>query len=716
MSINELRKKLWDYDRSYRLGEPIISDTKYDSLLRQLRKLEAESNEEIPPDSPTQRLGGEPMEGLITVPHRIPMLSIENTYNIGELREFGNRVTKLLGGTSNGASKETKEPAWIVELKIDGVAASLIYEGGLLVQGLTRGNGILGDDITHNIRTLRDIPLRLTTKKPPKQIEIRGEIYMRNSDLVLLNQSQQAAGLTTYANTRNVTAGSVRLLDPKICAERRLRFFAHSIGFCNGLNAENHFDFLKELETYGIPVTPHVRRFDSFSGAVDYCESLYAADENFLSDLDFEIDGLVLKLDRFDLREKLGSTSKSPRWIIAYKVEKYEAVTTLLNIRVQVGKTGAITPVAELEPLELAGTTVSRASLHNAEEIERKDIRIGDVVVVEKAGKIIPHVVRVEKHKRTKKLSPFEFPKQCPVCGSVLSQDDGGVYIRCSNSGCPAQIKEKLRYFAGRNAMDIEGLGKELIDQLVDSGLVKNFGDLYRLTWDKIRAENLERMKAKPKKPNEIPLLVKNLLDGIEKSKNYDLGKLLNALCIRHVGIRVAGILAKHFGSLEKIRAATEEELNNINEIGTVIAQNVFHFFRTESAMIDDLITQFDRRTDQNSQQNTEQKNNGTLLFDSKSNSGTSPNTSKSSTQNLSDVQHLPLQDMTIVVTGTLEHFKRNEIEDVIGKHGGRPSSSVSSKTTFVLVGAEPGSKLAKAEKLGVRIVYEPEFLKMLEQ
>jgi DNA ligase (NAD+) len=703
MSLNEFRKKLWNYDRCYRLGEPIISDTEYDLLLRKLQQLEAESNEEIPPDSPTRRLGGEPMEGLATVAHRVPMLSIENTYNIGELRDFGNRVTKLLGEVSDLDLKELQKIAWIVELKIDGVAASLIYEDGLLVQGLTRGNGIFGDDITHNVRTLRDIPLKLTTKKPPKQLEIRGEIYMRNSDLVLLNQSQEAAGLTTYANTRNVTAGSVRLLDPKICAERRLRFFAHSIGFCDGLNVSNHFDFLKELKSYGFPVTPYVRQFDSFSGAVDYCESLYATDENFLSNLDFEIDGLVLKLDRFDLREKLGFTSKSPRWIIAYKVEKYEAVTKLLDIRVQVGKTGTITPVAELEPVELAGTTVSRASLHNVEEIKRQDIRVGDVVVVEKAGKIIPHVVRVEKHKRTESLLPFEFPTTCPVCGEMLSQDSGGVYIRCNNTECPAQIKEKLRYFAGRNAMDIEGLGKELIDQLVDSGLVKNFGDLYRLTWEKIRSKNLERMKAKPKKPDEIPLLVKNLLDGIEKSKNRDFGKFLNALSIRHVGIRVAGILAKQFGTLEKLREATEEELSNINEIGTIIAKSVFNFFQTESAMLDDLIKEIDSRTIRSNNQNMEPKDKGNMLFDSKSDSEVD-----------SVAQNLPLQDMTIVVTGTLEHFKRNEIEEVIEKHGGHATSSVSSKTTFILVGSEPGSKLAKAEKLGIRIVYEPEFLKIL--
>ncbi len=701
MNIQELREKFWDYDRRYRAGEPLVSDLEYDRLLRQLQELEnaawQASGEPIPPDSPTQRVGSDAVPGLVTVPHRIPMLSIENTYSIAELREFGKRVNKLLEGQS---------AAWIVELKIDGVAATLIYEDGILVQALTRGNGVLGDDITHNIRTIRDIPLRLQnpgTQSPahglPRILEVRGEVYMRNSDLVILNERQQKQALPTYANTRNVTAGSVRLLDPKICAERPLRFFAHGIGHCDSLAVKTHAEFLDMVQSFGIPVAPHVRRFENFDAAARYCEETYSAEENVrseldFSELDFETDGLVLKLDSFDLREKLGSTAKSPRWVIAYKIEKYEAATMLREIRVQVGKTGVITPVAELEPVELAGTIVARASLHNAEEIQRKDIRIGDVVVVEKAGKIIPHVVRVEKHLRKTDLPCYVFPTQCPVCGASVSQDEGGVYIRCNNPACPAQIKEKLRYFAGRNAMDIEGLGEKIIDQLVDGGLVKNLGDLYRLTQEQLLT--LDRMGKKS---------AEKLLDNIERSKGREFSKLLSALSIRHVGNRTASILAKHFGNLENLQAATEEELASVAEIGPIIAKSVFGFLQSPEGQqtIHDLkslglvsLGVFSNMPQGNTLVSHEQS-----LFDT-------PETDKSGSS-------LNLAGMTIVVTGSLSHFKRNEIEEVIERHGGRAASSVSSKTSFVLVGSEPGSKLAKAEKLGVRIVDEAEFLRIID-
>ena len=399
-----------------------------------------------------------------------------------------------------------EEVEWVVELKVDGVAVSLIYEDGLLTHGVTRGNGRVGDDITHNVRTIKDIPLRLVAQGPlslrerarvravgernidsphplplsqrergdvrgqiPPLLEVRGEIYMTNSDLVLLNEAQQKKGEPPFANTRNVTAGSVRQLDPRVCAERRLRFFCHSAGDTRGLKAKTHMEFLDELRGYGLAATPYVECFPSFAAAVEHCEELIER----LHELDFEIDGLVLKVNRFDQRERLGSTSKSPRWVIAYKFEKYEATTRLNDIRVQVGKTGAITPVADLEPVELAGTTVSRASLHNADEIERKDVRVGDVVVVEKAGKIIPHIVRVEKHLREGPLRKFAFPTECPECGRKLVKDEGGVYIRCPNRQCPAQLKERIRYYASRNAMDIEGLGDKLVDQLVNEKLVQ---------------------------------------------------------------------------------------------------------------------------------------------------------------------------------------------------------------------------------------------------
>jgi len=689
MILDSLRQQLLDYDRRYRLGEPVISDTEYDRLLHELAQLEQQSGENIPPDSPPQRIGGEPIEGLVSVPHRVPMLSIENTYTLGELQDFGNRVQKLLGS----------DPAWVVELKVDGVAASLVYENGILVQGLTRGNGVVGDDITHNVKMLRDIPLRLAMPHPPTLLEVRGEVYMRNSDLAdlldkgILKAKRDDTGKMLPMNTRNVAAGSIRLLDPKICAERRLRFFAHSVGTMDVVshggteaqrehNVASHWEFLKCLESFGMPVTPFAKHFFSFADAVAYCESLYNDSDNFLADLDFEIDGLVLKVDNFSLREKLGATGHHPRWVIAYKVERYEAITTLREITVQVGKTGTITPVAELEPVEIAGTTVARASLHNAEEIERKDIRVGDVVVVEKAGKIIPRIVRVEKHLRTQPLEPFIFPVTCPVCGGALSKDDGGVYIRCGNATCPAQFKEKLRHFASRNAMDIEGIGDKLIDQLVDTGLVRSFGDLYRLTEE--QAKSLERMGEKS---------AKKLLEGIERSKSRDLGKFLNALCIRHVGNSTAKLLAKHFsGSLDRLRAASEAELSEIDEVGPIMAKSIFEFFQNEKEMLDNLLEAMGETT-----------TNAQSLFPKED-------------QKIAEAtdSRLPLQNMTIVVTGTLERFKRTEIEEVIERYGGKVSSSVSSKTSFVLVGAEPGSKLAKAEKLGVRIVGEPEFLGMI--
>ena len=431
--IERLREQIRYHDRKYYVeAAPEITDLEYDQLLRRLQELEAAHPELITADSPTQRVGDAPVDHLDTVEHRMPMLSIDNTYSLEELRAYGLRVAKLL---------PDEEIGWVVELKIDGVAVSLVYENGLLAQAATRGNGRVGDDITHNARTVLGVPLKLEGQPPPPLLEVRGEIYMTNSDLVALNQRQEAAGEEPYKNTRNVAAGTIRLLDPRVCAERKLRLFCHGVGACAGLRASTHMEFLQELRDYGLPATPHVEAFPNFAAAVEHCEALIAR----LHELDFEVDGLVLKVNRFDQRERLGSTSKSPRWLIAYKFEKYEAITRLNEIRVQVGKTGAITPVAELQPVELAGTTVSRASLHNADEIERKDVRVGDLVVVEKAGKITPHIVRVEKHERKTNLRKFSFPTHCPECQTELVKDEGGVAIRCPNIECPAQLKERVR-------------------------------------------------------------------------------------------------------------------------------------------------------------------------------------------------------------------------------------------------------------------------------
>jgi len=662
--IADLRQTIRHHDQKYYVeATPEITDLEYDRLLSRLKELEAENPDLVTPDSPTQRIGDAPVEGLESVEHRVPMLSIDNTYSIEELKEYGARTAKLLDG---------EEIEWVVELKIDGVAASVIYEDGQLVRGVTRGNGRVGDDITHNVRTIADVPLRLIGENIPPVLEVRGEVYMTNSDLVRLNEEQLRKGEQPYANTRNVTAGSIRLLDPKLSAKRRLRIFCHGTGYVEGLSSTTHMEFLNEIAGYGLPATPHVESFKSFAAAVEHCEQLIER----LHELDFEIDGLVLKVNRFDQRERLGSTTKSPRWLIAYKFEKYEATTKLRDIRVQVGKTGAITPVADLEPVELAGTTVSRASLHNADEIERKDVRPGDVVVVEKAGKIIPHIVRVEKHHREGDPPKFEFPTACPECGGEVVRDEGGVYIRCQNIDCPAQLKERIRYFASRNAMDIEGLGDKLVDQLVGEGLVGGYGDLYSLPVDKLL--KLERMG---KRSSE------KLLDGIAASKDRGLARLLAALSIRHVGSRVASVLADNFASIDELMAADVEQLSEINEIGPIIAESVCDYFSGE----------FGKRT-----------------VDELRRAGVNMESQSAATGEGADQGPRVLEGKTLVVTGTLVKYKRDEIKDLITQHGGRAASSVSKKTDYVVAGEKAGSKLTKAQQLGVTVLTEEQFEELI--
>ncbi len=435
--IEQLRREIREHDRRYYVeAAPTIPDHEYDRLMRRLRDLEAAHPELVTPDSPTQRVGESPVASLASVQHLTPMLSIDNTFSLAELSKYGERVEKLLEG----------EPAeWVVELKIDGVAISLLYEEGRLVRAATRGDGTTGDDITHNARAVLGVPLRLSGDDYPARVEVRGEVYMTNSDLVALNARRQAEGEPPFANTRNLTAGAIKTLDPRVCAERKIRFFAHGVGETADLPVDNHIDFLRALGRWGLPATPMVESFDSFEKGVDHCEELIER----LHELDFEVDGLVLKVNRFDQRELLGTTSKSPRWLIAYKFEKYEAVTTLEEIRVNVGKTGAVTPYGELTPVEIAGTTVSRVSLHNAEEIERKDIRKGDTIVVEKAGKIIPHVVRVEKHLRKRDLPVFAFPTQCPELRDATGQRRGGRLHPLPQPSLPGPSARAIAVFRG---------------------------------------------------------------------------------------------------------------------------------------------------------------------------------------------------------------------------------------------------------------------------
>ncbi|WP_235935296.1 NAD-dependent DNA ligase LigA [Candidatus Laterigemmans baculatus] len=661
--LQQLRDLIRHHDQKYYVeAAPEISDREYDRLIDELKALEAQHPELITPDSPTKRIGDAPVPHLVQVAHRIPMLSIDNTYSREELAAYFQRTDKLL---------EDQPIEWVREFKIDGVAASLIYEDGQLVRGLTRGNGMVGDDVTHTLRTIRDVPLRLLTRKPPRYLEVRGEVYMTNSDLADLNLRQAEAGLEPFKNTRNVTAGTMRTLDARIAAERNLRFFCHGVGYTEGFAAKTHMQFLSQISHLGIPATPGVCLFHSSAAALAAVD----ASEEEMTELDFEVDGLVFKVNQFELRDQLGTRSKSPRWMIAYKVEKYEAVTRLENIDVQVGKTGTITPVAYLQPVNIADTTVSRASLHNADEIERLDVRIGDWVVVEKAGKIIPKVMRVEKHRRESELPKFEFPTRCPQCDSQLVRDEGGVYIRCTNPACPAQLRQRLQYYASRAGMDIDTLGEKIIDQLVDLGMVRNYDDLYRL-----KAEELvERIDlVKEKKANK-------LIEAIRDSKDRGLAHVLTAIAIRHVGPRVARVLTRQFPTIEALAAATPEELAAVDEIGPIIANSVYEFMHSE---------------------------HGQATIDGLRHVGVKLTTDQPAPAAGSKAK--PLEGKTFVVTGTLEKYKREEIKELIEQHGGRVSSSISKSTDYLVAGEKAGSKLEKAKQLGVKVLSEVEFEELI--
>jgi DNA ligase (NAD+) len=660
--IERLREQIRHHDRKYYVeAAPEISDLEYDRLLAELQTLEKKHPELVAADSPTRRIGDEPVSALESVRHRVPMLSIDNTYSPEDLAAWGKRVEKLLADADAGPIR------WVLELKIDGVAVSLTYERGLLVLGATRGNGVVGDDITHNVRTIPGVPLRLALDQPPERIEVRGEVYMTNSDLVALNERQSAAGQAVFANTRNVTAGSVRLLDPRECAARPLKFFCHGVGDATGLDATSQTELFAWARNAGLPVAPGTRSFDSLDAVIEHGTALIEG----LHDLDFEVDGFVVKVDSFAQQRLLGTTAKSPRWAIAWKFEKFEATTRLAGIRVQVGRGGTITPVADLEPVELAGTIVRRASLHNADEVARKDVRVGDMLVVEKAGKVIPHVVRVEKHLRKHNLAAWTPPTECPECGAAVERDPDGVFIRCPDVDCPARCRERLKFFASRGAMDIEGLGDKLVEQLVATGLVKDYADLYRLSIDQL--ETLERMGTKS---------ATALVEQIAASRGRGLVRVLNALGIRHVGPRVASLLCGRFPTIAKLRAATVDELAEVPDLGPVIAASVHEW----------LASDYGRR-----------------VLRGLEAAGVSLEVSVADR-----IGAGPLTGKTLVVTGTLEGFSRQEAEEAIRRAGGRAAGSVSKKTDYVVAGAEAGSKLEKAEKLGVPVLDEAAFRNLL--
>jgi len=654
--IERLREAIRHHDHLYYvLDEPKISDREYDALYRKLVDLEKEHPELVTPSSPTQRVGGAPLKAFGVVRHVEPMLSMDNTYSSEEIRDFDRRVKKNL---------ELDRVEYVVELKFDGVSISLTYEDGRWVKGATRGDGKNGDDVSNNLKTIRAIPLLFADKaaKAPRSIEVRGEVYMTKKELERLNREKARLGEEPFANPRNAAAGSLKLLDPALVAKRRLNIYIYGAGRYEGIKFDTHMELLEYLKRAGFRINGHHKLCATIDEVIAYCDSW----EGKRGSLDYDIDGMVLKVNRLAYHQRLGATAKSPRWAIAYKFPAEKALTEVKEIVVQVGRTGAVTPVAILKPVHLSGTTVSRATLQNFDEIERLDVKIGDKVYVEKSGEIIPKVLSVAKEKRTGREKGFAIPAKCPACGSRLIKDEGGVAFRCDNAACPAQIKERILHFASRDAMDIEGMGDAIVDQLVDKGLVKDYGDIYSIKFEEVKG--LERMAEKS---------ARNLISAIEKSKANSLDRLIYGLGIRHIGERAGQILANRFGSIEALKAQAIEDLTAVEEIGPVMAESIRGFFASgENLKILKKLHAAGLRMSQIIERKAPGK----------------------------------LDGKTIVVTGTLESFSRSEAEALIRRLGGDASSSISSKTDYLVAGLKPGSKLAKAKALGVKVLSEEEF------
>ena len=671
--IAQLVEQLNEHNYRYAvLNDPAISDRAYDALMRELSDLEARHPDLIQPDSPTQRVTSDLTREFPTVQHDIPMLSLDNTYSEDELRDFEDRIRREL---------PDEELQYVAELKIDGVALSLIYENGLLTRGVTRGNGTQGEDITPNVKTIKSIPIRLKAcaesmssndaieeglfSNPVPYCEIRGEVYLDHNTFDAINVQREKNEENPFANPRNATSGSLKLQDAQQVAERRLSFFAYSFRSPT-IQLPTHGENLSYLDRLGLPVTEHV--------LCENIDDIIAQTREWQEErqkLEYDIDGIVIKVNSIAQQNKLGTTSKSPRWAISYKYSAEQAETVLKRITLQVGRTGVVTPVANLEPVQLAGTTVSRATLHNAEELERKDIREGDTVILEKGGDVIPKVVRVVTAKRAKDTVAFAFPKNCPVCNALLSKDETEVAIRCDNSQCPAQLKGNIRHFASRTAMDIEGLGTALVEQLVDSELVRDVGDLYNLKLDELA--DLERMAEKS---------AQNVLDALEKSKQQPFHRVLFALGIRHIGATVARTLSDNFHNIDRLRETPPEEIEAVHEIGTAIAESIHTYLNIDSnwAIVEKLRA-------------------AGINLKSEAPADTGPK---------------PLEDKTVVVTGTFTRWGRQQAQDLIRALGGKPTSSVSGKTDLVIAGEKAGSKRTKAEQLGIDILDEEAFVELI--
>lgn len=664
LRAEELRREIEKHNYAYYvLDQPTVSDATYDSLMRELLAIETTYPELVTPDSPTQRVGAAPSDAFRSHQHRVPMLSLGNAFSFDELREFDARVKRTLG-LDPDASIE-----YVAELKIDGLAVSLTYRGRRFAVGATRGDGTAGEDVSPNLRTVRGLPLWLQDHAPEGEVEVRGEVFLSHDEFRRINAEREERGEAIYANPRNSAAGSLRQLDSAITAKRRLQYFAYALGYLEGPQPESQWDLLQKLRDWGFLTNPHSRLCENLDAVIQFAEEW----RERRHEVNYDTDGVVVKVNSFALQQELGSVSRSPRWAIAYKYPAEQARTVIREIRIQVGRTGALTPVAIMEPVEVAGVIVERATLHNEDEIRRKDIRVGDAVIIQRAGEVIPEVVEVILDARDSDEQEFVFPTHCPVCGADVERPEGEAVARCIGIACPAQLQRSVQHWASRNAMDIEGLGPAIIEQLLTTGLVKDPADLYGLKKEQLAG--LERLAEKS---------AQNLVNAIEASKGRPLARLIFAFGIRHVGETVARLLAECFRTIDRVANASLDDLNSVQGVGPQIAASVHHFFRQGETEV------------------VLQKLRGYGVLPAE--------------EAIPEAHSQAFAGKSFVFTGTLETLQRTDAEAQVRALGGAASSSVSRSTSFVVAGAKAGSKLEKARKLGVPVITEQEYLTMLAQ
>ena len=657
--IEELREAIeYHNHRYYVLDDPVISDAEYDALMRELQELESKYPEFISPSSPTQRVGAQPLEGFTTVPHAIPMLSLANAMTAEEVADFDKRVKKILN---------TGDVDYVMEVKIDGLAVELIYVNGEFSLGSTRGNGFVGEDITQNLRTINAIPMRLIQSPGipvPEHLEVRGEVYMGRKEFQALNRQREETGEPLFANPRNAASGSMRQLDPRITAGRKLSIFCYAPGQVSDIRFSTHMEFLDQLKQWGFRVNPYVKLCRN----IDDILAHYQYIRDIRDQIPYEIDGTVIKVNRLDYQEQLGTVSRSPRWAVAFKFEAHEELTVVEDIEVSVGRTGALTPVAILRPVMIGGVEVSRATLHNEDEIKRKDIMIGDTVMVSRAGDVIPEVIRVIKEERHRDVKPFSMPGQCPVCNEPVVRPPGEAIRRCVNISCPAQIKGSIEHFASKRAMDIDGLGTKLVEQLIDKKVIRDVSDLYYLKKEELAG--LERMAEKS---------ARNIIHAIGTSRRRPFGRFIYGIGIRHAGEHIAGLLAERFGDIHELMRADTEALLKIPEIGPEVANSIVSFFEDAKnrETVDRILA------------------GGVTIEYAKIGKG-------------------KLDGLLFLFTGTLKSMSRDEARQKVEELGGKTATSISQKVTHLVAGEEAGSKLEKAKKLGIQILSEDEFLQTI--